>query len=77
VRSAHKKSPIGEITVKKTTLIIALAIVFNIGVLADGDQGSGTKKNCVPTPTQPCTNFAQPEEPPVYVKILEFLKTIF
>jgi hypothetical protein len=60
---------------KKITLIIALAIVFSIGVVA-GDQTAGGK-TCVPTPTQPCTNFAQPEEPPVYVKILEFLKTIF
>ncbi len=60
---------------KKITLIIALAIVFNLGVLADGDQHTGGR-SCVPTPTQPCTNFVQPEEP-VYVKILEFLKTIF
>jgi hypothetical protein len=75
VRSAHK-STTGEITMKKITLIIALAIVFNIGVLADGNQHTGGR-SCVPTPTQPCTNFAQPEEPPVYVKILEFLKTIF
>ncbi len=72
----HINQKSGEITVKKITLIIALAIVFNIGVLADGEQGSGTKKTCVPTPTQPCTNFVQPEEP-IYVKILEFLKAIF
>jgi hypothetical protein len=74
VRSAHK-STTGEITVKKITLIIALAIVFNLGVLADGEQGTGTR-SCVSTPTQPCRNFVQPEEP-VYVKILEFLKAIF
>jgi hypothetical protein len=71
----HINPKSGEITVKKTTLIIALAIVFNIGVLG-GDQDSGTKKTCVPTPTQPCTNFVQPEQP-IYVKILEFLKTVF
>jgi hypothetical protein len=75
VRSAHKKSPIGEITVKKITLIIALAIVFNLGVLADGDQHGGGR-SCIPTSTQSCGNFVQPEEP-IYVKILEFLKAIF
>jgi hypothetical protein len=76
VRSAHKFKT-GEITVKKITLIIALAIVFNLGVLADGEQGTGTR-SCVSTPTQPCRNFVQPPtEEPVYVKILEFLKAIF
>jgi hypothetical protein len=74
VRSAHKFKT-GEITVKKITLIIALAIVFNLGVLADGDQHTGGR-SCVPTSSQPCGTFVQPEEP-VYVKILEFLKAIF
>jgi hypothetical protein len=60
---------------KKITLIIALAIVFNIGVLADGEQHSGGR-NCVPTTSQPCGNIVQPEEP-IYVKIINFLKTIF
>jgi hypothetical protein len=72
----HINPKSGEITVKKITLIIALAIVFNIGVLADGEQGSGTKKSCVPMSNQSCGNFVQPEQP-IYVKILEFLKAIF
>ncbi len=71
MRSAHK-STTGEITVKKITLIIALAIVFNIGVLA-GDQTAGGK-TCVPTSTQSC--IVQPEEP-IYVKVINFLKAIF
>jgi hypothetical protein len=76
VRSAHK-STTGEIIVKKITLIIALAIVFNIGVFADGDQHSGGR-SCVPTSSQPCTTFVQLEdEEPIYVKIINFLKTIF
>jgi hypothetical protein len=75
VRSAHKKSPIGEIIVKKITLIIALAIVFSLSVLADGDQHTGGR-SCVSTPTQSCGNFVQPEEP-IYIKIINFLKAIF
>jgi hypothetical protein len=71
----HINPLLGEIIVKKITLIIALAIVFNLGVLADGNQHTGGR-SCVPTPTQPCGNIVQPEEP-IYVKILEFLKTIF
>jgi hypothetical protein len=71
----HINPKSGEITVKKITLIIALAIVFNIGVLADGDQHGGGR-SCVPTASQPCGNFVQPEQP-IYVKILEFLKAIF
>jgi hypothetical protein len=75
VRSAHKKSPIGEKNMKKITLIIALAIVFNLGVLADGEQTAGGR-SCVPNSTQSCGTFVQPEEP-IYVKILEFLKAVF
>ena len=58
---------------KKITLIIALAIVFNIGVLADGEQHSGGR-GCVPTSSQPCT---PPIEEPIYVKIINFLKAVF
>jgi hypothetical protein len=61
---------------KKTTLVIALAIFFTIGVFA-GEQGSGTR-SCVPTPTQPCPNVVQePAEEPIVIKIINFLKRIF
>jgi hypothetical protein len=76
VRSAHK-SHLGEIKMKKTTLMIALAIFFTIGVFADGEQHVGGK-TCVPTPTQPCTNLVQlqPTEEPIVIKIINFLKSI-
>jgi hypothetical protein len=69
----HINPKSGEITVKKITLIIALAIVFNLGVLADGDQHTGGR-SCVPTSTQSCI---APIEEPIIVKIINFLKTIF
>jgi hypothetical protein len=69
------KIPDRRKNMKKITLIIALAIVFNIGVLADGDQTAGGR-TCQPTASQPCGNIVQPEEP-IYVKIINFLKTIF